>query len=80
VAERLVIEVDGDTHREAYDLRRDAWLEAHGWSVMHVPVQDLDENFDDVVESICARLHPREAESLYDPKFASPLRPEPLRG
>ena len=57
VSRRLVIEVDGDTHTETYDLHRDAWLEARGWTVLHIPVQDIDEVFEEVIESIWLRLN-----------------------
>jgi len=75
VRKRLVIEVDGDTHTEAYDQRRDAWLQARGWTVLHVPVQELDESFEDVVEAIWSRLNDPDLEVhsvLSAPLLASP--------
>jgi very-short-patch-repair endonuclease len=74
---RLVIEVDGPTHLEEYDLHRDAWLQARGWRVLHVSVQEIDETLDDVVHSIYLRVNsphptsPHGGEELEDP--ASPL-------
>ena len=54
---RLLIEVDGPTHLEEYDLHRDAWLQSRGWRVMHVSVQDIDETLDDVVHAIYLTLN-----------------------
>jgi very-short-patch-repair endonuclease len=37
VRHRLIVELDGGQHAEAqaaYDVRRTAWLEAHGWRVI----------------------------------------------
>ena len=68
ISERLVVEVDGETHLEAYDLHRDAWLGAAGWRVLHFSTQDIDEGFEDVIEAIYLTLNA--------PHPASPLRGE----
>jgi very-short-patch-repair endonuclease len=54
---RLVIEVDGAEHhgRES-DLRKTAYLEAHGYRVLRVPVQEIDETMDDVIHGIFLAL------------------------
>ena len=62
---RLAIEVDGMSHdvgdRPERDLRRDAWLEAHGVKVMRVPAGEFARNFDETVDAIM-----RTAASLID--------------
>ncbi len=62
-AARLVIEIDGPTHddaRWAYDLRRQAWLEAEGYKVIRIPVSDIDLDAGDAVEAIAIELEERE--------------------
>jgi very-short-patch-repair endonuclease len=79
VQRRLVIEVDGDTHLEAYDQHRDAWLQARGWTVLHVTVQEIDESFEDVIAAIYSRLNGPFVggdSGLLAPLLASPLRGE----
>jgi very-short-patch-repair endonuclease len=50
---RLVIEVDGGEHHGAEsDERKTAFLEARGYQVLRVPVQDIDERMDDVMPGI----------------------------
>jgi len=55
-AARLVIEVDGPGHDGdqpwAYDMRRQAWLEAEGYHVLRIPVEDIDEDAGDVAETL----------------------------
>ena len=53
---RLVVEVDGDTHEAAYDMRRDAWLGSAGWRVMRISLQEVDEELDSLVEAIRTEL------------------------
>ena len=53
---RLVVEIDGDTHEEAYDMRRDAWLGTLGWRVMRISLQEVDEELDSVIEAIRTEL------------------------
>lgn len=53
---RLVVEVDGETHDQAYDQRRDAWLATGGWRVMRVFLQEIDVDLDAVVDAIQTEL------------------------
>ncbi len=56
LAARLVVEVDGEGHDEERDKRKTACLEAHGFQVLRVPVQDVDEHMDDVMDGIYLAL------------------------
>jgi len=38
----LVVEIDGEMHEKAYDIRRDRWLESLGWRVMRLVLQEID--------------------------------------
>jgi very-short-patch-repair endonuclease len=53
---RLAIEIDGLSHdmgdRPQRDIRRDAWLKAHGVTVLHIPASELRYNIDDVADAI----------------------------
>ena len=53
---RLAVEVDGIGHdlgdRPQRDLRRDAWLQAQGLSVMRIPASEVIRAVDDVVDAI----------------------------
>jgi very-short-patch-repair endonuclease len=50
---RLVIEVDGgEHHEEESDNRKTAFLEARGYHVLRIPVQEIDESMDDVMDGI----------------------------
>jgi very-short-patch-repair endonuclease len=55
-AEKLIVEVDGDTHstdREvAYDQKRTAALEAQGWRIVRVNNEDVFKNLNDVCDHI----------------------------
>jgi very-short-patch-repair endonuclease len=53
---RLVVEVDGDTHEEGLDARKDAYLLARGYRILRVPVSQVDESLDDVVEAVYLAL------------------------
>ena len=54
---RLVVEVDGEEHHGGEsDRRKTAYLEAHGFQVMRVPVQEIDETMDDVMNGIYLAL------------------------
>ena len=52
LAARFVIEVDGAGHDADRDARKTGWLEAHGYRVYRVGVQEIDEAMDDVMDSI----------------------------
>ena len=55
-AARLAVEIDGPTHwdeaQSAYDLRRQAWLEAEGNRVLRVPVEEITRSLADVMDTI----------------------------
>jgi very-short-patch-repair endonuclease len=54
---RLVIEVDGGEHHGGEsDRRKTAYLETHGYRVLRVPVQEIDETMDDVMHGIYLAL------------------------
>jgi very-short-patch-repair endonuclease len=59
---KLIVEVDGATHGEEADLRRDAErtrvLETLGFHVIRVGNRDVYDNLDSVLELIFAELHP----------------------
>jgi len=56
---KLVVEIDGDMHEKAYDIRRDRWLESLGWRVMRLVLQEIDERLDAAVDAIGFELeHP----------------------
>ena len=62
-AGRLVVEVVGPAHDDdaqwVYDQRRYAWLEAKGYRVMQVRVQDIDADIEEVMGWIYAELSER---------------------
>jgi very-short-patch-repair endonuclease len=53
---RLAIELDGMSHdmgdRPQRDLRRDAWLQARGITVLRIPVVDLTRGIDETADAI----------------------------
>jgi very-short-patch-repair endonuclease len=54
---RLVIDVDGEeAHGGEADRRKTAYLEARGYRVLRVPVQEIDETMDDIVHGIYLAL------------------------
>ena len=63
-AARLIVEVIGPAHDHdahwAYDQLRYAWLEAHGYRVVRVRVQDVDVDMGEVMGRICTELLQRE--------------------
>ena len=70
-AERLVIELDGDTHggREAYDAARTRSLEARGYRVIRFTNSDVMTNMDGVLRAIMIALGT-------DPESPRPRQPE----
>ena len=84
---RLVVEIDGDTHEQAYDMRRDAWLGTLGWRVMRVSLQEVDEELDSVIEAIRTELdnpgsrlkyHQRSGDIPDNPSHVLPITPPNL--
>ncbi|HET9783217.1 MAG TPA: DUF559 domain-containing protein [Candidatus Dormibacteraeota bacterium] len=57
LAARLAIEVDGPLHEEESDRRKSAYLESQGFRVVRMPVEMIDEHFEDVIESIWRELN-----------------------
>ena len=53
---RLVVELDGPTHLEESDARKTTYFQAHGYRVVRVPVSDVDESLDDVMDTIDREL------------------------
>ena len=54
---RLVIEVDGgEAHGGESDKRKTAYLQARGYQVLRVPIQDIDEAMEDVMHGIFLAL------------------------
>jgi very-short-patch-repair endonuclease len=51
---RLAIEIDGISHdmgdRPQRDIRRDAWLEAQGLTVLRIAASELTGKFDDAID------------------------------
>jgi very-short-patch-repair endonuclease len=54
---RLVVEIDGEFHKEESDRRKTAYLESQRFRVMRIPASDTDQHLDDVMESIFWELH-----------------------
>ncbi|MEH3047449.1 endonuclease domain-containing protein [Sphingomonas adhaesiva] len=59
-SEKLVIEVDGDTHAAADDARRDAVIAREGFRTLRVTNTDVMENLDGVLTHISLSLRERE--------------------
>jgi very-short-patch-repair endonuclease len=53
---RLAVELDGVSHdmadRPERDMRRDAWLQKRGITVVHVPVSQLPQDIDIAADAI----------------------------
>jgi very-short-patch-repair endonuclease len=80
-AAKLVIEIDGPSHSDewaAYDIRRQAWLEAEGYKVIRFSVYDIDEEVVDVMDSISYELEERA--KLGFRQRRSEVRPSPSVG
>lgn len=56
---RLVIEVDGPTHRAARDAVRDARIGRCGFDVVRFSVQEIDENLQGVIDTIYGEVQLR---------------------
>ncbi|WP_288458736.1 DUF559 domain-containing protein [uncultured Sphingomonas sp.] len=59
-SEKLVIEVDGDTHTAADDARRDAFLAREGFRTLRFTNAEVTENRDGVLALISLSLRERE--------------------
>lgn len=63
---RVVVEVDGTQHYlgqgQAYDQRRDAWLEGQGYLVLRYSNADVNCRFAAVCEDIASKCEARAAE------------------
>jgi very-short-patch-repair endonuclease len=53
---RLVVEVDGEGHRQESDERKTAFLKARGYQVLRIPVEQIDESIDAVMDTIFVAL------------------------
>jgi very-short-patch-repair endonuclease len=53
---KLAIEIDGIVHdlgdRPQHDIKRDAWLEGHGVTVIRIPAKDLLRDTDEAADAI----------------------------
>ena len=63
MAQRLIVEVDGETHYTdegaTHDIRRDIWLRNQGWRVLRFTNRDVLENIEGVLTAIAETLnHP----------------------
>ena len=79
---KLVLELDGDTHVKAYDVRRDSWIKSKGWRVMRVALSEIDEDLDGTVEAIAMELAQPGTMLSYGQRFPNLMSPptSPLRG
>jgi len=59
-SERLIVELDGDTHggdeAQAYDARRTALLEDQGWRILRIPNNEVMTNPEGVARAILLAL------------------------
>jgi very-short-patch-repair endonuclease len=59
-SERLIVELDGDTHysaeAQAYDARRTAILERDGWRILRIPNNEVMTNPEGVAKTILLAL------------------------
>jgi len=76
LSHRLIIEVDGESHGQADQMRcdqaRDAFLKEEGFEVMRVTARDVLKNLDGVVLGIVA--HCSEVGPLHQPSAGPPPR------
>ncbi len=53
---RLAVEIDGASHdmgdRPQRDMRRDAWLESQGITVVHIAANDLTREIDEAADAV----------------------------
>jgi len=67
--DRLVVEVDGDTHEVAADLRRNAFLQSKGFSILRFTNAEVGGNIDGVMETILLKAR------ALPPRFTHPPTP-----
>ena len=72
---KLVVEIDGEMHEKAYDIRRDRWLESLGWRVMRLVLQEIDEGLDAAVDAIAFELEHPESLLRYEQRSGDLLEP-----
>jgi adenine-specific DNA-methyltransferase len=74
---RLIIEVDGGQHSKnvAYDLKRDAWLEAQGFSILRFWDHQVFKESEAVLEAVMKAL----SLNLNPPPQSSPARGEEVK-
>jgi very-short-patch-repair endonuclease len=77
---RLVVEVDGDTHTQETDERKTACLQQHGYRVLRIPVRDVDESMDDVMDAIFFALGADQLDSPHLAALAARAGPSSPRG
>jgi very-short-patch-repair endonuclease len=73
-AKGLIVEVDGETHFEAADVRRDAALTCRGFTTIRFTNADVMSNIDGVLTAILQEL-----EYLPDRWSGSPVSPTPTQ-
>jgi very-short-patch-repair endonuclease len=71
IEKKLVIELDGGQHQEqvAYDERRTAFMQMHGWTVLRFWNNDVLNNLDGVLATIVEALNTQ-----------PPSQPSPFQG
>ena len=72
---KLVVEIDGEMHEKAYDIRRDRWLESLGWRVMRLVLQEIDEGLDAAVDAIAFELEHTGSLLRYEQRSGDLLEP-----
>jgi len=53
---RLVVEVDGEGHTQERDELKTAYMSARGYQVVRIPVEQIDESIDSVMDTIFVAL------------------------
>ena len=75
---RLIVEIDGGQHNDnAYDRRRDTWLNEAGYRVLRLWNNEVLENIDGVAARIIAALHSPPSPTSPRPQAAKASYPLP---